>query len=609
MDFCQEEYEKFYESWERFKDNLLKCLHHGFETWRLVQIFYDGLTQSNPNMIESMNGGSFLNLRDDTAYQFLENLSESSQQWDFSNPRYKQSNSSRKGGKYEVTEDFDVRAKLDSLTRKVEALTLSRTMESANQVQREVCSLCASSMHTTQTCPSMVGHSEYCAEQVNALNNYGKSFTNPFSETNNPNWRNQSNLPWRQNNSSSNVGGQPLQWQNQFPSSLRPSNQSYQTQNYFYHPQAPQSNFQPAAPQQQKSSLEDSLQEFMKMTRQAIVELKNQMGQLASQMVEIEKEKFPNQLIQNPKGQFDISNHSNSTYEHEQVQSIVTLRSGNQVDNQVSMPIENSLGEFEKEERQSPTEVQKSSLPQPPKEPERRSFIPKAPYPERLVAPKKGVDHGDILETFKQVRIKIPLLDAIRQVPSYAKFLKDLVSIKRKTSTPKEVLLTEHVSSIIQHKIPIKYKDPGCPTISCTIGNHHLERALLDLGASVNLLPYSVYQQLGLGELKPTTVRLQLADGSLKIPKGVIEDVLIKVDKFYFPADLIVLDTQPVHHSRGQIRVILGCPFLATSNAQINCRNGVMKMSFGNVTFELTIFDTGEKPLEEGVRKCCLYDK
>ncbi|XP_058189178.1 uncharacterized protein LOC131306770 [Rhododendron vialii] len=282
-------------------------------------------------------------------------------------------------------------------------------------------------------------------------------------------------------------------------------------------------------------------------------------------MVEIEKGKFPSQPIQNSKGQFVVSNPSKSTYEHEQVQSIITFRSGKHVNNQVSMPKEKSSGEFEKEQRQSnPTKAQKSSSPQLPKEPERRSFIPKAPYPERLVAPKKGVDHGDILETFKQVRINIPLLDAIRQ-----------------------------------HKIPIKYKDHGCPTISCSIGNHHLEQALLDLGASVNLLPFSVYQQLGLGELKPTSVRLQLADGSLKLPKGVIEDVLIKVDKFYFPADLIVLDTEPVHHSRGQIPVILGRPFLATSNAQINCRNRVMKMSFGNVTFELTIFDTGEKPLEE----------
>jgi hypothetical protein len=78
------------------------------------------------------------------------------------------------------------------------------------------------------------------------------------------------------------------------------------------------------------------------------------------------------------------------------------------------------------------------------------------------------------------------------------------------------------------------------------------------LGASVNLLPYSIYFQLGLGELKPTTMTLQLADKSVKIPWGIIEDVLIKVDKFYFPVDFIVLDIEPVQVVGSEIPVILG---------------------------------------------------
>jgi len=84
---------------------------------------------------------------------------------------------------------------------------------------------------------------------------------------------------------------------------------------------------------------------------------------------------------------------------------------------------------------------------------------------------------------------------------------------------------------------------------------------------------------------------LQLADRSVKIPRGIVEDVLIKVDKFYFPMDFIVLDTEPVQNVGVQIPVILGRPFLATANALINCRMGVMKISFGNMTVELNIFD------------------
>jgi len=189
------------------------------------------------------------------------------------------------------------------------------------------------------------------------------------------------------------------------------------------------------------------------------------------------------------------------------------------------------------------------------------------------------------------VQINIPFLDAIQQVPSYVKFLKDLITVKRKTNVPKKVCLTEPASSILQCKLPIKHKDLGCPTISCMIGVSRIERALLDLGASVNLLPYSVYLQLGLGELKPTSIMLQLADRSVKVPWEIIKNVLIKVDKFYFPVDFIVLDTEPVQNVGIQIPVILGRPFLAKANTLINCRIGAMKISFGNMTVELNIFD------------------
>jgi hypothetical protein len=90
------------------------------------------------------------------------------------------------------------------------------------------------------------------------------------------------------------------------------------------------------------------------------------------------------------------------------------------------------------------------------------------------------------------------------------------------------------------------------------IGVSQIERALLDLGSSVNLLPYSIYLQLGLGQLTPTSMTLQLADRSVKIPRGIVEDVLIKVDKFYFPVDFIVLDTEPVQVVGTEIPMILG---------------------------------------------------
>ena len=172
----------------------------------------------------------------------------------------------------------------------------------------------------------------------------------------------------------------------------------------------------------------------------------------------------------------------------------------------------------------------------------------------------------------------------IKQVPTYAKFLKDLCTVKRGLGIEKKAFLTEQVSATIQSKTLVKYKDPGSPTISVNIGGTCIDKALLDLGASVNLLPYSVYKQLGLGELKPTNITLSFADRSVKIPKGIVEDVLVKVDKFYYPMDFVVLDTEPIASWPNHVPIILGRPFLATSNAIINCRNGVMQLTFGNMT-------------------------
>ncbi|RVW19323.1 hypothetical protein CK203_090381 [Vitis vinifera] len=183
------------------------------------------------------------------------------------------------------------------------------------------------------------------------------------------------------------------------------------------------------------------------------------------------------------------------------------------------------------------------------------------PFPQALRGKKPIKNASEILDVLRQVKVNIPLLDMIKQVPTYAKFLKDLCTVKRGLNVTKQAFLTEQVSAIIQCKSPIKYKDPGCPTISVNIGGTQVEKALLDLGASVNLLPYSVYKELGLGELKPTSITLSLADRSGKSQGGI-----------------------------NYVPIILGRPFLATSNAIINCRNGVIQLTFGNMTLELNIF-------------------
>ena len=187
--------------------------------------------------------------------------------------------------------------------------------------------------------------------------------------------------------------------------------------------------------------------------------------------------------------------------------------------------------------------------------------------------------------------MNIPLLDAIKQIPSYDKFLKDLCTVKRKLGVHNDAFMIEQSISLIRNNFPPKYKDLGSLTISIVVGNSKLERALVDLGASVNLLLYSVHVELGLGELEPTNITLQLADCSVKIPRGIMKDVLLQVDRFYFPVDFVILDTQPAVSQGSQFPVILGRPFLSTTNAIIHCRGGLMTLSFGSMTVNLNIFN------------------
>ena len=154
-----------------------------------------------------------------------------------------------------------------------------------------------------------------------------------------------------------------------------------------------------------------------------------------------------------------------------------------------------------------------------------------------------------------------------------------------------ESIFSNECELYLSSHVPIKYKDPGSSIISCDIREIHIEKALLDLGASKNILSFSVYKQLGLEKLQPIGITLQLADRSLKISKGMVEDVLIKIDNFIFFVDFIILEIEPVVNPKAYISIILERPFLATVNIEINCQNGLMKLSFENMTIELNIFN------------------
>ncbi|XP_071728939.1 uncharacterized protein [Rutidosis leptorrhynchoides] len=199
-------------------------------------------------------------------------------------------------------------------------------------------------------------------------------------------------------------------------------------------------------------------------------------------------------------------------------------------------------------------------------------------FPKALESPnqfpygKKGPKTDDMWETFQQVKINIPLIDAIKQIPAYAKFLKDLCVQKGKlnVSLSKKVKLTKKVSAVIYGSLPPKFKNPGTPLISVMVGNVNVKKALLDLGASINILPSSFIDRYELGTLKRTDILIQLADRSMRTPRGMLENVIVKVEDFYYPVDFIVMDFETTFRET-QPTIILCRPFLATIDALINC--------------------------------------
>ncbi|KHN46566.1 hypothetical protein glysoja_032658, partial [Glycine soja] len=214
------------------------------------------------------------------------------------------------------------------------------------------------------------------------------------------------------------------------------------------------------------------------------------------------------------------------------------------------------------------------------------SFPLKEPsYP--LVSSRKNKEHyfKRFLEIFKGLEITMPFEEALQQMPLYSKFMKDILTKKRKYIDNEKIVVGGNCSAVIQTKLPKKFKDPRSVTIPCTIGKEVVDKALIDLGASINLMPLSMCKIIGDLKIDPTRMTLQLADHSIIRPYGVVEDVLVKVRHFTFPVDFVIMDIE----EDTEIPLILGRPFMLTANCVVDMGNGNLELSVDNqkVTFDL----------------------
>eukprot|EP00256_Glycine_max_P057275 XP_014625051.1 uncharacterized protein LOC102663122 [Glycine max] len=353
-------------------------------------------------------------------------------------------------------------------------------------------------------------------------------------------------------------------------------------------------------PQQQMPSLydrttklEETLAQFMqvsmsnqKSTESTIKNQEVQVGQLAKQLAERSSNNFTANTEKNPKEECKVvMTRSKMVTQAEEIRADQKVEGSKQqlADELVLEPIDDlveleeirrrrkrkkklknekqkeKVVEIEKKKGKSEANIEKNKEATP-------IECKEVPYP--LVPSQKDKERhlARFLDIFKKLEITLPFGEALQQMPLYAKFLKDMLTKKNRYIHNDKIVVEGNYSVVIQCILPPKHKDSGVVTILCSIGEVVVGKALIDLGASINLMSLSMCRRLGEIEIMPTRMTLQLVDRSITRPYGVIEDVLVKVKHLIFPTDFVVIDIE----EDANIPFILGHPLMSTASCVVD---------------------------------------
>ncbi|CAH9138304.1 unnamed protein product [Cuscuta epithymum] len=599
--FRQGRNETLSEAWERYKELRSNCPSNIMESMDTIFHFYNGLSiESKKELDYSSKTGSILRLTSEEGEELIETITSNERYWyDERSERAPQ-----KAGFYEVDSSTAAAAKLDALVLKFEKLYEAQAQTSQQQQVHNIgayqpsypmysapppvrasypspsgqelalsCEMCMGA-HLTHTCPLYAqNQAPPVVQNVNFME-YGQGQRGGGQFLNNQAQRGnfqQAGGSWRPENQNQGQRNAP-NFQGNF------QNRGNSNQPAYVPPHQRQLEPPPVNVALEKTVAELAKNQAEMHQRFSNLEaLIRQLGSIAPR----QPGSLPSSTEPNPR---------------EQVQAI-TLRSGRTLpevntpllphrrddqqpegpDSQeveeepVAAPIPAKSNEAQKEDSQKKAESKKT---------------PPLPFPTRV---KKSNDNANLIrfmEHLKQLHINMPFMEALTEMPRYAKFMKDLLTKKRRWEEPEVVDLNAECSAVVLKTMPPKLKDPGSFLVPCSIENFKFNNALADLGASINLMPSSVVMKLGLGELKPTRMSLQLADRSVKYPKGILEDVLVRVDKFIFPVDFVVMDMEEDRETA----LILGRPFLATARALVDVADGSLSLRVGDdvCTFKLS---------------------
>ncbi|KAJ9550959.1 hypothetical protein OSB04_015004, partial [Centaurea solstitialis] len=598
--FAQGPMEELYEAWERFKNLQRNCPHHGIEDWRLVQLFYNGLRPETRFAIDTSAGGSIMTKTPGAIKDLIENLAINHYQWPSERALH---------GRMPSTPESDAMA---TLVAKIENLnaTFEEKIAQITKVPQQpqdapnICVVCGGLGHDSTMCPSTAGMT---LEKLNALQVQPRGqyrVHDPFSPTYNPGWRDHPRLSYKNNQPPPMQQPPPQpQFQPQPQQQVLQPQPQFQPQPPFpqqqpYYPPQPQPQYQPRAPPPpppnqplqpppQRSYLETLLETQIAQQNQKNDYFQNSLTQVTTRleamsthnkMIETQIAQLAQQIANSvrPQGQLPGQPEPNPRAQ----MNAITLRDG-KVLKEVERKTRNVVSHGDNGGVSKANEggnVGQADVPPVESSVKKSTHVP---FPARLAKAKLEAKLGKFLEMMKQLHINIPFMDAITEIPTYAKFLKDLISTKRRS----RILLSEECSALITTVVPEKLGDPGSFSIPCSINGLSIHRALCDLGASVSLMPLAIARRVHLGDLKATNISLQLADRSIKYPVGVLEDLPLQVGSFIVPCDFVVLEMIEDVNTP----IILGRPFLATAGAIIDVKHGKLSLNVGKekVEFEL----------------------
>ncbi|GJW05886.1 reverse transcriptase domain-containing protein [Tanacetum coccineum] len=608
------------EAWERFKDLLRACPHHGFTELTQVDTFYNGL---NENEQDSLNGAAGGNLLSKTTREVL-NIIENKSKVRYSRNR---SNTSRMNAtSSKMDERIDKLA--DQLSTLVEIVSKKVVTPAPVKAVEESCVTCGGA-HSWYNCPATDNNqASVCAttgtyNQVNPPNRVSNQMAPPgFAPVQNNGQnrfnqnQNQGNNFNRGNNFHQNQG-----FQNQVNHVPNFQNQGFQNQPF----QAHNNQFQQGIPSEITS--------YMKANESIVRNMQGQINEIRSTLTKQEENlrknlnndmrsilgsffqnqastsgTLPSNTIPNPKGEMKaITTRSGVAYEGP---SIPTNPSPKKVvERETEETTDKEQTNFQGSTTQIPPPVIPISILEPdvPKTLPKTTPIPESDIPKSLPKPnipypsrrddQKSRDKASnqmekIFQIFQDLRFDISFADALLLMPRFAPTIKSLLMNKEKLLELAKIPLNENCSAMLLKKLPEKLGDPDKFLIPCNFPGMDVCHALADLGASINLMPLSIWKKLSLPDLTPTRMTLELADRSITRPKGLAEDIFVKVGNFHFPTDFVVVDFE----ADPRVPLILGRSFLRTSRALIDVYAGELVLRDGDEQITFHVNGTSKHP-------------